>query len=132
MADMQVDMLMDSIVSRYYYCNLLKSFKTFFGGMRFHAPLLLTALCHIFLVFQLRGSRAFYHQVLIASMLILIGLPSIVVSISTTLRCCSGEFQQEDLYTIFATHWIMCFLFVSVISLQINLFNSFYSKIALD
>ena len=118
MVDLQFDMSYDRDVLQIYYCSLTKSLLSPVGLIRLFLPMFLSAIVNVLLFFKANSRTS---QSLVILLLVLVGLPTMGVSVATCHSACLTGFDQESLGLVFAAHWVMLALFACVPAIQCRL-----------
>ena len=114
MNDLQFDVTDPDIVTRTYYCELMKSFSEPFGAARILLPAAACGACQLIVLFApLRDSLLSLQRWVILHF-VCIGIPLIGVSLSLCAEACSRSHEIWNIRAeIFTIHVLMLILFLA-------------------
>ena len=112
MNDMLFDISERDIVTRTYYCELMKSFSEPFGAGRILFPAVVCGLCQLLVMWSVSDDDILKFQGWVIAHFVFVGTPLIGVSLSLCDRACSDGTQKWPVRAeVFTIHCLMLLLF---------------------
>lgn len=121
MVDVDFDLSMNDVLTRQYYCALIRSLESLPGQLRLGTPIFSSGICQVLLSLSLPLNDWKNLQGYTASLLVLVGIPSLLVSTFSVQDSCEPFFapdMREAFAVVRSVHFVMFVLLIGALLSQ--------------